>query len=70
MGDVIELADYRAPAGNGAREALIEILMERGFDLAQKSDEEGCDIVLAELWMRGFKVIPLEPSDDAGSESK
>lgn len=49
--------------GNGAREALIEVAL----DLPNTSDEDAAvwtDWILAELWMRGFKVVPLEPKDE------
>ena len=67
MADVIDISSrYVAPPGpgNGAREALIEVLMERGFDLATESDEKGCDLILAELWARGFKIVPLDGTEN------
>jgi hypothetical protein len=47
------------PAGNGAREALIEL----GIDLPNTSTEDAArwaDWMLGEMWMRGFKVVPVE----------
>jgi hypothetical protein len=46
------------PAGNGAREALIEI----GEELPNTSTEDAArwaDWLLAEFWSRGFKAVPL-----------
>ncbi|MDE2020534.1 MAG: hypothetical protein KGJ13_09385 [Patescibacteria group bacterium] len=57
MADVISLDEHRAPPnpGNGAREALIEL-----FSGTNVSDpEQFADTLLAELWMRGFMVAPL-----------
>ena len=51
--NVIRLDAHR-PRGNGAREAL-EIL----FD----GDAKFVDILLASLWVAGFKVVPLQESD-------
>ncbi len=61
MNNVTEL---RRGAGNGAREALIDVLRDHGTYLARESDEEGCDVVLAQLWMRGFKIVPLTAEDE------
>lgn len=50
------------PRGNGAREAMIDI----GTDLPRTSAEDAAcwtDWLLAELWVRGFKVVPLDPDD-------
>jgi len=53
MGDVV-----RIWPGNGAREALIEVAL----DLPNTSDEDArvwTDWLLAELWSRGFWVVPI-----------
>ena len=60
--DVIEIADHRKPdsAGNGAWEALFDLFT------AGKADCPNCCAthLLADLWIRGFKVVPLEPGGD------
>ena len=59
--EIIDLpvARVERSRGNGAREALIEIAM--GLD---NTDEQAAaawsDWLFAELWMCGFKVVPLE----------
>jgi hypothetical protein len=40
--------------GNGAREALMDIV---------GPDDKVVDRLLGELWLRGFKVVPLEAAD-------
>jgi hypothetical protein len=54
MAEIIDLMDFRN-LGNGAREALIDIM----------ENEDDTDIILTELWIRGFKIVPLEPDDAA-----
>lgn len=58
MADIIKLADYRPPPiqSNGAREALREIF---------NGDEKRTDAILADLWLHGFKIVPLDPEEDA-----
>jgi hypothetical protein len=48
--------------GNGAREALRNLFAEHGL-VAVKDYESATDLFLAELWIRGFKIVPLEESD-------
>jgi hypothetical protein len=50
--NVIMFDDYRRK-GNGAREALKEIMFS----------ERLVDVFLARLWMLGFKVVPLEEQE-------
>lgn len=50
--EIIELPVREPPAGNGARAAMVEI------------SSELADFILAELWMRGFKVVPLDGSEE------
>jgi hypothetical protein len=45
--------------GNGAREAVIDI----GVELPSTTEADSAlwaDWLLAELWLRGFKVVPVE----------
>jgi hypothetical protein len=46
--------------GNGAREALIEILA--GWD--QGNPEGRADVLITLLYYRGFKVVPLDGTED------
>ena len=59
--EIISL-DEKRPApnpGNGARVAAIEIAL--GLNDTQLAEAEcWADWLLAELWIRGFKVVPLE----------
>lgn len=44
--------------GNGAREALIDLALT--FNNTEPIDaERWTDYILAELWARGFKVVPV-----------
>jgi len=52
MGDVVPLV--RECRGNGAREALIDIVGPHG---------KVVDGLLADLWLRGFKIVPLDDAD-------
>jgi hypothetical protein len=45
--------------GNGAREAMIEHILECP-NVSQSDAEAWADFTLADLWLRGFKVVPLE----------
>lgn len=48
---------------NGAREALIDLALTS--PAADGNDAEWwADWLLAELWSRGFKVVPLDPIDE------
>ena len=53
MGEVIDLPKNE---GNGAREAVAELLGQPGHP-----DFYGADVFLIRLWLRGFKVVPFEP---------
>jgi hypothetical protein len=46
--------------GNGAREALIEILAAS----EQRNPEGRADSLLTLLWFNGFKVVPLDGTED------
>lgn len=46
--------------GNGAREALIETALTLPNETSQNDAAAWSDWILAELWARGFKVMPLE----------
>jgi hypothetical protein len=51
--NVVNLDEHRNH-GNGAREALMDIV---GLD------DKVVDRLLGELWLRGFKIVPLEAAD-------
>jgi hypothetical protein len=50
--------------GNGAREALIEIGKSCPFHVSKDVAINWADDVLMELWARGFKVVPLNSTDE------
>lgn len=55
---IIELDAYRKPEpGNGALEALLEIISD-AVDATEARDV--ADVLIAQLWMSGFKIVPLE----------
>lgn len=54
------VARFPAKTGNGGREALSAAI---SFCLEPVKDEL-TDMLLARLWILGFKVAPLEPADD------
>ena len=58
--EIIHLPERRQP-GNGAREALLEYF---GRD-ADWPTAEFVDRLLTELWISGFKIVPLDPGDCA-----
>lgn len=45
--------------GNGAREALTDVAADLPYT-DQEAAEKWADWVLAELWVRGFKAVPLD----------
>jgi hypothetical protein len=58
-----ELIAFPAKSGVRARAALIDAT--RNLPGRDPSDAEFlADWILGELWMRGFKVVPLEDGDD------
>jgi hypothetical protein len=66
MSNVVDMDRYRPPPnpGNGAREALIELALT--FPNTSEHDAGlWTDMLLTELWMRGFKVVRLEPTEDS-----
>jgi len=56
--EIIHITDRMLPpnSGNGAREALIEIGIKQG----RLAPEHWADLVLMELWARGFRITPME----------
>jgi hypothetical protein len=57
--EIVAFPVKTAPTGNGAREALIAIEVTPNATGLTWSDW-----LLAELWLRGFKVVPLDGVDD------
>lgn len=49
-----------ASPGNGAREALIETALTLPNDTGENDAAAWADWILGELWMRGFKIVPME----------
>lgn len=67
MGEVVEFpqAGVAACPGNGAREALVEVASGRCPICGDKgTGGTWADWILAELWVRGYKVVPLSAADD------
>ena len=61
MADVIAFPVKPQSVGNGAREALNDIAGTLPSTLKDSSDALcWADWVLAELWERGFKVVPMD----------
>jgi hypothetical protein len=59
---VIELEQYRHH-GNGGREAMVTVI---AVDPEFADDAEDiADVLLARLWMLGFKLVPVEHDDAA-----
>jgi hypothetical protein len=50
--------------GNGAREALIEIGGSCPFHVQEDIATNWAEDVLMKLWLRGFKVVPLDSTDE------
>lgn len=60
MAEIISLADYR-PVGNGAKEALMEVVTKAPDQIMDKEEPSAAaDWILAMLWYHGFKVVPLD----------
>jgi len=62
--EIVDLAtrrpgDPNVRIGNGAREALIELALTFN-NTGQDDAERWTDFILAELWARGFKAVPVE----------
>jgi hypothetical protein len=49
---------------NGACEALIEIAKRCPFHIEEEIATHWADDILMELWQRGFKVVPLNSTDE------
>lgn len=68
MTDNVVSLESRRPKGNGAREALIEYYTEH-YDETETPDPqqiaEWVDQLLATMWHKGFKIVPLGPEDAA-----
>ena len=68
VADIIELDKFRNH-GNGARDAMVFALLE-GLEEAETDDADvdtACDVadvILARLWLLGFKVVPLEQAHE------
>lgn len=60
MGEVINIAD-RLPPGNGSRESLIDALKKR--PKGHETDATLADWILALLWYDGFKIVPLDGTE-------
>jgi hypothetical protein len=59
--DIIDIKSRQKPnLGNGAREALLAIAANH---VDAKEVATITDYLLAELWVRGFKVVPLDGSE-------
>ena len=61
--EIIDLPVVRVEhnRGNGARAALIDVALVLPPDgTALREAEMWADWLLAELWARGFKVVPVE----------
>ena len=65
MGEVVTLPVIRIERseGNGARDALIEIGKDCPFHVEEGIASNWADDVIMNLWMRGFKITPLEKTD-------
>lgn len=60
MGEVVVLSTRNK--GNGAREAMIDLLLDNHISCRPLGDWDCpavADYILALLWERGFKVVPL-----------
>jgi hypothetical protein len=59
--EIVDLSSKRlAPfRGNGAREATIDVALGLPNDTSLPDAEMWADWLLAELWARGFKVVPV-----------
>jgi hypothetical protein len=65
MSNIVKLDDYRNK-GNGAREALMKIVLKPPEVNAAEAIEI-VDTLLANLWYEGFKVVPLTPEDESAA---
>jgi hypothetical protein len=57
-----EVIAFPVRAGNGAREVMIAHILECP-NVSQADAEAWADFTLADLWERGFKIVPLEDGD-------
>ena len=57
------MGENPTPKGNGAREALTDV--ERSFGDGETIGLSWADWILAGLWKRGFKVVPLDGTEEA-----
>jgi hypothetical protein len=68
IGEIIDLQAVRIErnTANGAREALFEVgELLRNANAPAELTAIWTDWLLAELWARGFKVVPVAPVDAA-----
>ncbi len=56
--NVIPFPSYAKNVSNGAREAMLEHILETGC--TREDGEAWVDYTLADLWVRGFKVVPVD----------
>jgi len=56
-----EIIAFPVNPGNGARDALIEIMKATSLE----NPEGKTDVLLTLLWFHGFKVVPLDGNDIA-----
>ena len=64
MADIIELKDYKNK-GNGAREAMKIALLVLDEMAEPPCLDCAVDLILAHMWIDGFKVVPVTEGDDA-----
>lgn len=53
--------DERRPVGNGAREALIDIVSRPPFPVDVYA--AWAEKLMIDLWARGYKIIPLDGTE-------
>ncbi len=57
--DLVAMQRARNP-GNGAREALIDIVSDLPFMVDQRVAAAWAEQLLMELWVRNFKIVTIE----------
>jgi hypothetical protein len=62
--EIINLRQITRNSGNGAREVLIEIVSDLPFMVDHRVAEAWAEQVLMELWIRKFKIVPIESGDE------
>lgn len=66
MGELVNLSLYRsipdcARRSKTASEVMLEHILETGC--TQQAGEAWVNFTLSDLWLRGFKVVPLDDDD-------